>query len=58
VTVGEGEGVVVGVGIETPRLLTWMVVAKVRSPIAPEANVASVVVKTRLLFTYKVIVLP
>ena len=60
--VGVGEGVAVGVGLGAGAVAVMLpnfsVVANVLSPIAPEANVESVVVSTRMLFTYRVIVFP
>jgi hypothetical protein len=58
VGLGVGEVVGVGAGVEALMLSTCIVVSYVLSPIAPEANVESVVVKTRTLFTYSVIELP
>ena len=55
--VGVAVGVGVGVGVvvieETSTLPTCMVVSYVLNPIAPDANVESVVVNSRILLTYK-----
>lgn len=56
-----GVGLVVGVGFvsaETSMLPTTIAASKVLSPIAPEANVESVVDNSRTSLTYKESVLP